>query len=73
MTITRERHDGVEVVRIDRPEAKNAVNGAVAQGIEAALDDVEHDRDVRVVVLTGTGDTFSRGRRPQAGRGAAQR
>jgi enoyl-CoA hydratase len=62
MTITRERHDGgVEVLRIDRPEAKNAINGAVAQGLEAALDDAERDRAVRVVVLTGTGDTFSAG------------
>lgn len=61
MAVARERHDGVEVLRIDRPEAKNAINGAVARGIEAALDDVERDADVRVVVLTGTGDTFSAG------------
>ena len=34
---------------------------AVAHGIEAALDDVENDPSVRVVVLTGTGDVFSAG------------
>jgi enoyl-CoA hydratase len=61
VTVVRERHGGVEVVRIDRPEAKNAVNGAVAQGIDVALDAVEHDREVRAVVVTGTGDTFCAG------------
>ncbi|MET0628177.1 MAG: crotonase/enoyl-CoA hydratase family protein [Acidimicrobiia bacterium] len=61
MSIVRERHDHVEVVRIDRPEAKNAVNDEVALGLEAALDSIEADDDVRVVVITGTGDTFSAG------------
>jgi enoyl-CoA hydratase len=61
MTLARERHDGVEILRIDRPEAKNAVNGAVANAIEAALDEIEGDPAVRVVVVTGTGDTFSAG------------
>jgi crotonobetainyl-CoA hydratase len=61
MGIVRERRDHVEIIRIDRPEAKNAINTEVAYGIEEALDRVEHDRAVRVVVLTGTGDVFSAG------------
>ncbi|HEY7107439.1 MAG TPA: crotonase/enoyl-CoA hydratase family protein [Acidimicrobiia bacterium] len=61
MTIVRERRELVEILRIERPEAKNAINDVVAQALEAALDDIEQDRDVRVVVLTGTGDTFSAG------------
>ncbi|HXY91205.1 MAG TPA: crotonase/enoyl-CoA hydratase family protein [Acidimicrobiia bacterium] len=61
MTVVRERRDHVEVLRIDRPEAKNAVNDVVAHALEDALDDVERDPAVRVVVLTGTGDTFSAG------------
>ena len=61
MAIVRERRDYVEILRIDRPEAKNAVNDVVATELEAALDDIEEDRAVRVVVLTGTGDTFSAG------------
>jgi enoyl-CoA hydratase/carnithine racemase len=61
MAIVRERREHVEVLRIDRPEAKNAVNDVVAQALEAALDDIEHDPEVRVVVVTGTGDTFSAG------------
>src|SRR3954454_13095392 len=60
-SIVRERRGHVEILRIDRPEAKNATNPAVAHGIEEALDDVETDPAVRVVVLTGTGDVFSAG------------
>jgi enoyl-CoA hydratase len=61
MSIVRERRGHIEILRINRPEAKNAVNTAVAHGIEEALDDVESDPSVRVVVLTGTGDVFSAG------------
>lgn len=51
----------VAVVTIDRPEAANAVNGAVAQGLEAALDRVEEDGEIRVAVLTGTPPVFCAG------------
>src|SRR3979490_1054389 len=61
MTIVRARRDRGEILGIDRPEAKNAINDVVAHGIEAALDDAERDPSVRVVVLTGTGDVFSAG------------
>jgi len=61
MSVVRERRGHVEILRINRPEAKNAVNTEVAHGIEDALDDVEADPSVRVVVLTGTGDVFSAG------------
>ena len=61
MSIVRERRGHIEILRINRPEAKNAINTAVAHGIEEALDDVENDPSVRVVVLTGTGDVFSAG------------
>jgi enoyl-CoA hydratase len=61
MSIVRERRGNVEIVRIDRPEARNAINDVVARGIEAAFDDVEADDDIRVAVLTGTGEVFSAG------------
>ena len=61
MSIVRERREHVEILRIDRPEAKNAINDVVAHALEDALDDVESDPAVRVVVITGTGDTFSAG------------
>jgi enoyl-CoA hydratase len=61
MSIVRERREHVEILRIDRPEAKNAINDVVAHALEDALDDIESDTAVRVVVITGTGDTFSAG------------
>jgi enoyl-CoA hydratase len=53
--------DGIAVITINRPEARNAVNGAVARGIAAAVEDFDSRRDVRVLVLTGAGGTFSAG------------
>jgi len=46
------RKDGhVAFVTLNRPEARNAVNGDVAQGLESAIDSVENDDDVWVAVL----------------------
>ncbi len=43
----------VAVITIKRPEARNAVNTDVAQGIEAAIDKLEEDSDAWVAILTG--------------------
>lgn len=65
----------IAVVTIDRPEARNAVNGAVAARLEAAVDATEADEDIWVVVLTGAGpDAFCAGadlKEVSAGRGSA--
>ncbi|MEU6742659.1 crotonase/enoyl-CoA hydratase family protein [Streptosporangium sandarakinum] len=53
--------DGVAVITINRPQARNAVNGAVARGIAAALDELEERKDVAAYVLTGAGGTFCAG------------
>jgi enoyl-CoA hydratase len=53
--------DGIGVITINRPEARNAVNGAVSAGIAAALDDLDARKDVRVLILTGAGGTFCAG------------
>lgn len=47
--------DHVALVTINRPEARNAVNGEVAQGLDAAITQTDADDDVWVVILTGTG------------------
>ncbi len=52
---------GIAVITINRPEARNAVNGEVAQGIAAAVDEFDSASDVRVIILTGAGGTFSAG------------
>jgi len=53
--------DGVAVITINRPQARNAVNGEVARGIAAAVDDLDARGDVRVLILTGAGGSFSAG------------
>jgi enoyl-CoA hydratase len=52
---------GVAVITINRPEARNAVNGAVSAGIAAAVDDLDTRKDVRVLIVTGAGGTFCAG------------
>jgi enoyl-CoA hydratase len=61
MLVERERREHVAILTINRPEARNAINGDVAQAMEEALDEIEADDDVRVVVLTGRGTVFSAG------------
>jgi enoyl-CoA hydratase/carnithine racemase len=56
-----EQRDGVQVITINRPEAKNALNKAVAEGIAAAVDELDASDELRVGVLTGAGGSFSAG------------
>jgi len=54
--------DHLAVLRIDRPEASNAVNTAVMEGLACGLLRARADADVRAVLLTGGGDrTFVAG------------
>jgi enoyl-CoA hydratase len=56
-----ERAGAVQVITINRPQARNALNGAVAAGIRDAADELDADDDLRAGVLTGAGGTFSAG------------
>lgn len=60
-TVRTERRGPLLVVTIDRPEARNAINRAVAEGLAAAVDLLDGDEDLRVGVLTGAGGYFSAG------------
>lgn len=53
--------DGIMTVTINRPEAKNAANKAVAVGIAAAMDQLDADDSIRVAIVTGAGGTFCAG------------
>ena len=59
--IRTEVSDGVAVITINRPEARNAVNGDVARGMAAAVEEFDARKDISVLVLTGAGGTFSAG------------
>lgn len=73
--------DGVGVLTLNRPAAKNAVDLATTEALAAAIDEFEARDDVAVLVLTGAGGTFcagmdlkafARGERPRIeGRGFA--
>jgi enoyl-CoA hydratase len=52
---------GIAVLTINRPAARNAVNGAVAAGIAGAIGELDDRKDVSVLILTGAGGTFSAG------------
>src|SRR4029453_17316651 len=51
----------VRVVRLDRPQRKNALTAALGWSIVRAVRDADADDDVRVVALTGNGDAFCSG------------
>ena len=53
--------DGIMTVTLNRPEAKNAANRAVAVGVAAAMDRLDSDDSIRVAILTGAGGTFCAG------------
>ncbi len=59
--VLTERREDVLVITINRHDARNAVNLAVAEGISAALDELDGSAELRAGVLTGTGRSFSAG------------
>jgi enoyl-CoA hydratase len=59
--VLTERRGRVLIVTINRPDQRNAVNAAVAQGIATALDDLDADAGLSVGVLTGAGKGFCAG------------
>src|SRR5688572_11853792 len=73
--LSYERRGAVAWATIQRPEAMNALNGAVLEGLERAAADAAADPEVRVLVVTGTGDkAFSAGAdlKERRGMGAAE-
>ncbi len=60
-TVVIEADGPVAVLRISRPAAMNALNTDVLEDLEAALEVVEADPDLRVAVLTGEGNAFVAG------------
>lgn len=59
--VLTEVEDGILIVTINRPDAKNAMSKAAAEGIAAAMDRLDAEDDLRVGILTGAGGTFCSG------------
>jgi enoyl-CoA hydratase len=56
-----ERRDRVLLITLNRPEARNAVNLAMAEAMDAALDQLDSDDELSVGVIAGEGKGFSSG------------
>lgn len=52
---------GIQIITINRPEQRNAVNRAVSYGVCAAVDEMDARDDLQVGILTGAGGTFCAG------------
>jgi enoyl-CoA hydratase len=61
MSVDFEQRGPFAVIKINRPEARNAVNGDVAKGIEEAIDRIEADDAIWVGILTGVPPVFCAG------------
>ncbi len=56
-----ERAGGVVTVTLNRPDRKNAMNGAMWDELRQVFDEIAENGDDRVMVLTGAGDGFCSG------------
>src|SRR4030088_2919531 len=56
MEVERERRGAIQTLRINRPEARNALNTAVISGIGLGIEEADADAGVRAVIITATGD-----------------
>ena len=59
--IRSERSSNILIIRIDRPERKNALTHEMYGAITALLKNADEDDAIRVIVLTGSGDVFTAG------------
>lgn len=53
--------DGVQIMTLNRPEAKNAATLAMSQAMVEALDELDSRDDIRIGIVTGAGGTFCAG------------
>lgn len=60
-TITVRVDDSVAYLRLSRPERTNALNATMLDEINAAMDLLERDTDVRAIIVVGEGKAFSSG------------
>lgn len=56
-----EHDDGILIITMNRPRARNAADGALARAVADALDLLDSDVGLRLAILTGAGGTFCAG------------
>ena len=60
-TLLLEIADGIALLKVNRPQAMNALNQEVLLELLAAFQELEKDENVRVIILTGEGKAFVAG------------
>ncbi len=60
-TLLVDKSKGVALVSFNRPDKKNAMNPQLHEDMAAALEELRYDADTRVIVITGSGDSFCAG------------
>ena len=60
-TVIYEKRGAVALIKFNRPEVRNAFNAKMTEDILEALIEAKGDSDVRAIVLTGEGLSFSAG------------
>jgi enoyl-CoA hydratase len=61
MVLERERRGRTEILTLNRPEARNAMSPELSLALDHAFDELDGDRDVLAVVITGNGPVFCAG------------
>ena len=60
-TVRLDREGAIAILTLNRPDQLNAMNSAMRREISEALSRIEHDSEVRALVVTGAGRCFSSG------------
>src|SRR6516164_7679970 len=61
LILLREDKDGVAILTLNRPQARNSLSEALLEALSDALSAIAHDRRVRVVIIAANGAAFSAG------------
>ncbi len=59
--LLRDSRDGVVTLTLNRPESYNALNESLLSALATALDEIENDKSLRVVVIAANGKAFCTG------------
>jgi enoyl-CoA hydratase/carnithine racemase len=60
-TILLEQADGVALIRLNRPEALNALNSKLLQELSTCVEALDHDENVGCIIITGSEKAFAAG------------
>ena len=56
-----EKKDGIGTIKVNRPEAMNALDTNTLKELSVAVDELEHDKNIKVSIITGVGKAFIAG------------